>query len=229
MIPNSAARKSGRSRSALRLQVFQVPFERLIRQIAHHVEVGRYRVITQKLTQPDQRLHFREAGRGDVGLKLQKLELDLQIVAFTDVSRLELRLADIDRLLKAFQVFERELKSRFRQQNADELLADVEGQRALGVGNLGARNGRLIAGSLQPPLPLVTAFEEIADPDIELLGFVQILPGKVLRTEKWNELRIRPQRRIGAQVRGNLLGLILKNQGSRGLEEWLCASARSMA
>ena len=83
-----------------------------------------------------------------------------------------MRLADIDRLLKTFQVLERKLEGRFRQQNADELLAYIKRQGALGVGDLGARDGRLITGSLQPPLPLVTAFEEIPDPNIELLSFV---------------------------------------------------------
>ena len=112
----------------------------------------------------------------------------------------------------------RKLKRRFRQQNADELLAHIKRQGALGVGDLGARDGRLIAGSLQAPLPLVTAFEEIPDPNIELLGFVQILPGKILRTEKWNELGIGPQSRIGAQVRSDLLRLILKNQSSRSFD-----------
>jgi hypothetical protein len=91
----------------------------------------------------------------------------------------------------------RKLKSRFRQQNADELLAHVERQGAFGVGDLGARDGRLIAGGLQPPLPLVTAFEEVPDPNIELLSFVQIFPGKILRTEKWNELAISPKVGLG--------------------------------
>ena len=84
-----------------RLQVFQVSFERLIRQIAHYVEIGRYRVVAQELAQADKGLHLRQAGGRDVGLKLQKLQLDLQIIAFANVSGFELRLADIDRLLKA--------------------------------------------------------------------------------------------------------------------------------
>ena len=77
-------------------------------------------------------------------------------------------------MLKSFQILERELQSRFRQQNADKLLADVECQSALGIGDLGAGNRRLIAGRLQPVLPLVTAFEEVAEPDIKLLRLIQI-------------------------------------------------------
>jgi len=71
---------------------------------------------------------------------------------------------------------------------------------------------------LQPPLPLVTTFEEVPDPNIELLSLVQIFARKILRTEKWDELAISPKSRIGAQIRGNLVSLILKNQGSRGFD-----------
>ena len=70
---------------------------------------------------------------------------------------------------------------------------------------------------MQSTLPLVPTFEQVPDPNIELLSLVQIFPGKILRTEKWDELAIRSKSRIGAQVRGNLLRLILQNQSSRGL------------
>jgi hypothetical protein len=63
----------------------------------------------------------------------------------------------------------------------------------------------------------VTTFEQITDPDIELLSFVQIFPGKILRAKKWDELAIGPKRWIRPKVRGNLLGLVLENQSSRGL------------
>ena len=64
----------------------------------------------------------------------------------------------------------------------------------------------------------MAAFEKVADPNIELLRFVQIFAGKILRAEKWNELGVQPLGRIRAQIRCNLLGLILKNQSSRGFE-----------
>src|SRR5208282_3189644 len=101
----------------------------------------------------------------------------------------------------------------------DELLAYVESQRSLGVGDLGASNGRLIASGLQAPLPLVTTLEQVADPNIELLSLVQIVPGKILRTKKRDELAISPESRIGPQVRRNLLRLILQNQSSRSSKE----------
>jgi hypothetical protein len=38
-----------------------------------------------------------------------------------------------------------------------------------------------------------------------------------LRAKKWDELAIGPKRWIRPKVRGNLLGLVLENQSSRGL------------
>ena len=56
----------------------------------------------------------------------EELEFDLKKVAFADNPSLNSYLTDVDVLLKAFQIFLRELKSRFRQQHTDELLADIE-------------------------------------------------------------------------------------------------------
>ncbi len=110
-----------------------------------------------------------------------------------------MRRSDIDSFLEALQILQRELKSGFRQQNADKLLAHIEGQGALGVGDLGASDGRLILGGLQAPLPLAATFEQVADPKSNCCSLVQIFTGKILRTEKWDELSIRPKSRIGAQ------------------------------
>jgi hypothetical protein len=151
-------------------------------------------------------------------LKLEQLEFDLKVVAFTDVSGFELRFADVDRLLKPFQILERKLERRFRQQYADELLANVERQRALGIGDLSARDCGRIAGCLQSPLALVTALEEVRDPDIELLSLIQILAREVLWAKEWDELSIHPERWIGTQIRSDLLRLILKDLGSSCLE-----------
>jgi hypothetical protein len=81
------------------------------------------------------------------------------------------------------------------------LLAYVESQGSLGVADLGTCDRRLITRSLQPPLALVTAFEQVPDPNIELLRLIEIVARKILRTEKWDELRIGPKSGIGAQVR----------------------------
>ena len=90
-------------------------------------------------------------------------------------------------------------------------MAYVESQDSFGIGDLGTRDVCLIAGRLQAPLPLMTTFEEIPDSNIELLNLVQIFPRKILRIENWDELGISSQSRIGAQIGGDLLGLILKN------------------
>jgi len=86
-------------------------------------------------------------------LKLEQLQLDFEVVAFADVSSLKLNLADIDRLLKALEVFEGEIEGRFGEQNGNELLADIEGEGAFSVRNLGAGDGGLIAGGLETMLP----------------------------------------------------------------------------
>ncbi len=64
----------------------------------------------------------------------------------------------------------------------------------------------------------MATFEQVPDPNVKLLSFVQIIPRKILRTEKRYELSISIKGRIRAQVRGNLLGLILKNQSSRSFD-----------
>jgi len=48
----------------------------------------------------------------------------------------------------------------------------------------------LISRRLQPPLPLVTALEEIPNAKVKLLDFVQIVASKVLGTEKREKLAI---------------------------------------
>src|ERR1700683_3124067 len=72
----------------------------------------------------------------------------------------------------------------------------------------------------------MTTLEQVADPNIELLSLVQIVPGEILRTKKRDELAISPKSRIGPQVRRNLLSLILKNQSSRGANGMVVRKAR---
>jgi hypothetical protein len=119
-------------------------------------------------------------------------------------------------LLKSLQILQRKLERRFRQQNTDKLLPNVEGQRTFGIGNLSARYRRLIACGLKPPLPLVAAFKKIGEAYIELLGFIQIALRKKLWIENGNELRIHSQGRVGSQIRCDFLILILENLRSCG-------------
>ena len=48
-------------------------------------------------------------------------------------------------------------------------------ERALVVGNLGARHRRGILGCLQAMLALFAAFKQVAQPDVALGGVVQII------------------------------------------------------
>ena len=56
------------------------------------------------MPQVRKRLHFRELRLRSVGLKLQQLEIDLQVVVFADVAGSVALLADIHGVLKALQV-----------------------------------------------------------------------------------------------------------------------------
>ena len=62
------------------------------------------------------------------------------------------------------------------------------------------------------------ALEQISDSGIELLNRAQIVGRKFGRRKNWQELGIKIQRRIGSQVGGDLLRLVLKNQRACGLE-----------
>jgi len=98
------------------------------------------------------------------------------------------------------------------------LLADVEGEGAFGVGDLGAGDGGLIAGGLETMLPFAAALEEVGKSDIELLGFVEIFAGKVLRAEEGDELGVCAKSWVRTEVGGDLLGLVLKDRGAGGEE-----------
>ena len=105
-------------------------------------------------------------------MKLQQLQLDLEVISFADVARLVLRLRNVDRVLKALKVQQRKPQSGFGQQHGDELLAHVESESAFGVRNLGAGYGCLVDGSLQAALPFVAALEQVPNSDVELLDLI---------------------------------------------------------
>ena len=90
------------------------------------------------------------------------MQFDFQEVALADESGFELRLADVDFLLEAFQVFLGKLKCGFGEQDADELLRNVEDERTLGVSDLGTGDGGSVPGCSQAMLALLAALEQIA-------------------------------------------------------------------
>src|SRR3984957_14190304 len=200
------------------LQVLKVRVQRLIRQVTEDVVVGGHRIVSKKLPQADQRLRLCQPGGGHVGLELQQLKFDLEVVTFADGAGLELNFGNIDRRLEAFQIRQSERQRRFGQQDADKLLSHVKSEGALGVRDLSAGDRGLILRGLQPALPFVTAFKEIRQPDVELLGQIQILGGKIAGRKNGDELSIASEDRIGTQVGGNLLRLVLEDQSARGFE-----------
>ena len=157
-------------------------------------------------------------GGRDIGLKLQKLQLDLQVVAFADIARLVLGLGDIDRIAEALQIQFGETQCRFRQQNRNELLAYVEDKSSFFIRNLSFCDVGLVDRCLKPVLPFAAAFKQITYAQIELLHLVQIVIGEFVGREDRQKLRIEIERRIRAQICGNLLSLVLQNQGARCLQ-----------
>ncbi len=124
------------------------------------------------MPQTAQSLHLGHAGGTYVCLELQQLQLDLEKVAFTDVSGFVTLIANPDRVLEAVQVFQSKLQCGICQQSVDELLSHVENQRALGIGDLGCCYSGCIASGLQAVLAFVPALKEIAQADIKLLQIV---------------------------------------------------------
>ncbi len=120
---------------SLGLQILEFHLHRDVIEIAGNVEILGNGFVPQKLPQADQRLHFGELRLGHVLLKLQHLQLDLQKIAFADVAGVVAGLADIHRVLKALHVLQREIERGFGKLHAHELRGNVEGERALVVGD----------------------------------------------------------------------------------------------
>ena len=123
---------------------------------------------------------------------------------------------------KLFRSLLSEAQRRFRQQDGNELLPHVECQSAFGVGSLGASDRGGIAGRLQTVLPLMAALKQIAKAHIKLLALIQVVGGEKLRAEYGNELGIEVKSRIGPEIRGDFLGLILQHEGPLRLQAHGC-------
>jgi len=80
------------------------------------------------------------------------------------------------------------------------------------------RHGSLIARGLQAALALVAALEKIRKAKVELLGQIQVVFGKIAGTKNGDELSVGSEHRVGTQVRGDFLCLVLKDQSPRGYE-----------
>ena len=94
----------------------------------------------------------------------------------------------------------------------------VECQSAFRIRNLGTGNCCLVTGGLQAALSFVAALKQISDSEVELLALVKVVGTEIVGTKNGNELGIKMKRWIGAQVCGDLLRLVLKNESARRLE-----------
>ena len=150
----------------------------------------------------------------DIRLELQELQLDFQQIGFADGTSLVLFFAEIDRLLKAVEVPERELEHRFRQLRLYELLRDVEDQCPLGIVHLVARNRRGVFGSVDAALPFSTAFEKVAHSQIEFGNGVNDIRVQVRRREYWHKEAIPVECWIRTKRSGQLLRLALIDSGA---------------
>jgi len=147
---------------------------------------------------------------------LQKLEFDLEEIAFAHVPGLVARTADIDGFLEAVEILPGKIERGLCKQGGDELRRDIEGELAFVVSHLRAGDGRLVFGGLQTMLAFFPAFKRVADAQIKLSIVFQIVRVELAGIEKREELRIPGNGGIGAEVGGGFLGLILQDGRTRG-------------
>ena len=91
----------------------------------------------------------------------------------------------------------------------DETAGNVEFERALGIGNLCPRDSSRRPRGRETMLPLLASFEQIAYPQVELRGVVEVIRGEIVWLEDREKLHIAQKNRIRAQIGCDLLGLIL--------------------
>ena len=214
--PSWRGAKIGARAQRQHFQIVLVDGYGLIGELAIDIVIFRYRFEAQQLAQRCEGLHLGEFSGAEVHLKLQHLEFDFQQVAFTHGPGPVPCLTDLDRLLKAVEVGVRQLEVRFGQKRADELLRHARGYGAFIVGHSRGRHRGGVAGRIEAPLPLFAALDQITDADVELGVVLQVVGGKNLRREEWQELRIPTQVGIRAQERGGFLSSILIYGRARG-------------
>src|SRR5262249_52692778 len=107
-------------------------------------------------------------------------------------------------------------ESGFGKKSVDELLGDVEGQLAFGIGKLRTHNRGCVLGGLQAMLTFLAALKKVTDTRVELRVVVQVVCTELIGLENRDELRVPAQHRIGTQIGGDLLRLALQNRRTQG-------------
>ena len=97
-----------------------------------------------------------------IGLKLQQLKMDLQVVVFTDITGLEALTADVHAVLKAHQVLLGEIERGLGdlQRVGMYCEATLKSERALAIGYLRGCDGCSVLGCLQAVLPFLAPLEQ---------------------------------------------------------------------
>src|SRR5271157_2141663 len=206
----------GASTKGQRFEIVHVSMNGLVVERSLDVVVIGNRFEPKLLAKSSKRLDFGEFGRKYIRLELQQLQFDLEQVPFAHVAGFEAGLTDFDGLLKAVVVLLGEVECGLREQNVDELLGKVEGELALVVSHLSARHGGRVFRGLIAALALPATLEEVTDADVELRLVLQIARVELAGIEEGEKLRIPRQCGIGAEIRCDFLGLILKNGRLRG-------------
>ena len=70
-------------------------------------------------------------------------------------------------------------------------------------------------------LPFLAALKQVSDSDVELMNFAQIARRKLGGLEDRQELGVKIQGRVGPEISGDLLRLVLQNESPRRLERMI--------
>ncbi len=151
-------------------------------------------------------------------MKLQKLEFDLEEVAFAHIAGFVALFADIDGLLKAFEVLLGEVDRGLGEDDVYELLGDVEDELTFVIGNRRTRDRSLIFGGLKAVLAFFAALEGVADAKIELGLVVDVICGEFAGLKDGEELSVPGEDRVGTEIGGRFERLVLEDGGTSRLE-----------
>jgi len=139
-------------------------------------------------------------------------------VALTHISGFEAGGADVHGLLKTVEVLFGKIDGGLGEGDVNKLLAYVEDELALVIGNLRTRNGGGVLCSLQAMLAFLATFEGAADSQVELALRIDVVGVKLAGLKNGQVLRVPGEDRIGAEIGGDFESLVLEDGGAGGLE-----------
>lgn len=201
-----------------RFEIFEAGVDGLVIQLALDIEKIGDGFETDELAECGNGLNFRESGGGEIGLKLEKLEFDFEVIALAHVAGFIALLADVDCFLETVEILFGKIDRGLREDDVDELLGNVEDEGALVVGDLRASDGGLILGGLQAMLAFLAALEGVAEAQVELSLVVDVIGIELARLKDGQELRVPGDDGVGTEIGGGFERLVLQDGGTSGLE-----------